>query len=90
MKRKNFQNVAEVFDAARLIRDRLRASGEESSVAAITEIVDGFWTTSSEALTEIITVLLEITPVWENVANDEDRTLLLDTLDGARQLIQLR
>lgn len=90
MKKNNFQNVAEVFDAVRLIQDRLRASGEESSVAAITEIVDGFWTTASEALAETITVLIEITPVWENVVDEEDKTLLSDTLNGARKLIDLR
>ena len=85
-----FKNVSDVFESARLIREKLNASGEERAGKAITEIVDGFWTTSSEALIEIVTVFREIKPVWEAVADVEDRLLLSNAIDGACKLLDLQ
>jgi hypothetical protein len=90
MKRTDYKTVDDVFNSARVIRDKLRDLGNEPAAKDLTEVINGFWTTASEALTEIVTVLSKVERPWYELVVDGDRLLIEDTIKGARELLNLK
>ena len=90
MTRRKYETVNEVWEVAYIIRDKLATAGESQAANDLTETLDSFWTTSSEALVELLDTFDEIKHVCNETLSKEDRSLRDDMLKGATRLLNLR
>ena len=57
-----FESVPEIFDVVRQLRDKLLLCNGAEAASELSSVLEGFWTTSSEALVEVISSLERARP----------------------------
>ena len=62
-----FQNYKELFDFANELRDTLAKKGKAKEAQELTELLDGYWSTASEALGDF---LVSLNNIRNTLAND--------------------
>ena len=55
-----FKSNEDLFAFARHLRDALAAKGKADEARELSEVVDGFWSTASEALAEMLDSLVKV------------------------------
>jgi len=74
-----FQSNEDIFSFGRKLRDELLATGKSKEAEELTEVVDGYWTTASEALGEMMNSLTSVrATVVDSLSKD-----VLEDLDVA-------
>ncbi len=85
-----YTTVEDVFKVATTIRDRLLACQETQAANKLTETLGCFWTTSSEALIEMIKSLDLVRCACEASLGESDVKLLESVRSDALKLLNLR
>ena len=86
----NYRTAEDVFKVAKTIRDRLLVCQETEAANELTSTLECFWTTSSEALVEMIKSLDFARGACETSLGELDVKLLDDVRSGAHQLLNLK
>jgi hypothetical protein len=81
-----YQNVEDVYKAARKIAEDLQKCGQADAAREITETIGNFWTTSSEALGETRLTLLHLRSIVKEHTGAETLRLLDEATNGADDL----
>ena len=90
MKKKEYTSVKELFDDVRIVRDKLRQCGAESAAAELTEVLECFWTTSSEAIVELLTSFDTIRASCDDTLSSEENEFVDEVREGARALLNFQ
>lgn len=90
MKSARFHDVTEVFSALRDLRREIEQSGWVEAAQALTYVIDGFWTTSSEALTQVLDVIREVQEVYGAHLSPSQRALVIAISECARVLLKFK
>jgi len=85
-----FNNVKDVFDAVRVTRDRLQSMGAADLAKALSDTLDGYWTTGSEALIELLQTIDEVRPQCTKTLDATDLVQLDEARAAALRLLNLR
>jgi hypothetical protein len=85
-----FDNLEEVISATVELRDEIALSGAPDVAQQLTDVLDCFYTTSSEALGEIRKVLTITKPMWENLISARYRLLGEHAISEATRLLGMR
>ena len=83
----NYTTVEDVFKVVATIRDKLLACHETQAANELTGTLECFWTTSSEALVEMIKSLDLVRPACEASLDESDVQLLDEVRSGAQKLL---
>jgi hypothetical protein len=85
-----YTTVEDVFKIAATIRDKLLACHETEAANELTGTLECFWTTSSEALVEMVKSLDVVRPACEASLAESDVQLLDDVRSGAQTLLNFQ
>ena len=83
-----FKNNKDLFVFGRQLRDELALKGKENEARELSEVVDGFWTTTSEALIEMLESLIKVRGTVEAVLPPEMTTLLDAAVTEIRKTLE--
>lgn len=90
MSNTQYRTVKEVFEAVRTIREALESRGYAQEAARLSEVVDGFWTTSSEALIEVADALSEVRTAYEKAIEGMPITQYDEIMKSVQGLLDLK
>ena len=71
-----FKSNNQLFEFAKFLRDELLSKEHNTEASALTDVIDTTWTTSSEALGELRSILMQIRPVVIRSLSHEVSTTL--------------
>ena len=90
MSKKEYNSLKELFDDVIIIRDRLTQCGANSAATELTEILECYWTTSSEAIVELLTSFEAVSSDCANNFSSEENDFVADVREGAKALLNFQ
>ena len=90
MNKKEYNTLRELFDDVSIIRDKLTRCGADSAAAELTEALEGYWTTSSEAIVELLTSFETVSSDCADNFGSKDNAFVADVREGARKLLNFQ
>jgi len=81
---KTFQDI---LDASAALRDELGRAGQASAAQRLNSVLTSYWTTTSEALVELLNALEETRWSWETRLSEKDGLLGREITAAARDLL---
>jgi len=90
MNKKEYSSLRELFDDVGIIRDKLARCGADSAAAELTEVLDCYWTTSSEAIVELLTSFDTISSDCADNLSLEEKAFVDDVRRAAKTLLNFQ
>jgi len=90
MMENRYNTLQELFDDASVVRDKLTQYGADLAASELTEVLEGYWTTSSEAIVELLTSFDAIGASCAENFNSEEMAFLDDVRNGAQSLLDFQ
>lgn len=81
------RSLQEALAAVQILRDKCHAAGASSTATRLEQLLTTFWTTSSEALVELLDALEQTRSEWERKLNAEDARVAQELMSDARDLL---
>lgn len=84
---KKYNTLKELFDEVTIIRDKLVQYGADSAATELTEVLECYWTTSSEAIVELLSSFDTVSAACSDKFEPEEITFFQEVRKGAKALL---